>query len=146
MGWWYKAAMLRLASILLAALFLMPASAAAAEGSGLNKLVQLKLLRCDALQRAKLAKQKSDIYRSDALHATPIRKIQLEEMLSREEQTAGQAFDEAGNLKRSLERQADAFTSSQRMAWYKTNDLAKRIKIEELIAEAQRMLESGCGD
>jgi|GEM_PF-5875150 len=138
--------MLRFAPVLLAALFLMPAPAMATKGSGLNKLVQLKILRCDALQRGKLARMKGDIYRSDALHATPIRKIELERLLAEQMQQSGAAFEESGSVKRRLERQADAFISEQRMAWYKTTDQARKIKIEDLIAEAQRMLESGCGE
>ncbi len=113
-------------------------------GITLAKLVAVRNLRCDALQRGKTARLKADIYRSEALSAQAGRKIIVKQEASAAQEQAGAAYEEAGNLKRRLKRMLERFTADHQLLWYQTVDEAERVRIEEMITAARETVDEAC--
>lgn len=111
----------------------------------LKKLVAVRNLRCDALQRGKQATTSANIHRSQQKHARGGLASVSKQEIVRFERTAGAAFEEAGGLKRRLQRMSETLINSNREAWYATVDIAQRIRIEKRILAAQEIVEEPCG-
>ena len=123
-----------------------PAELADHEPSGLTlaKLVAVKNLRCDALNRGKRARLRADIHRAEISSAQVTRKIIVEQEATMAEEEAGAAYEEAGNLKRRLARMVERFTADHRLLWYQTVDEAERVRLEEMIAAAGEVQDEAC--
>lgn len=113
-------------------------------GITLAKLVAVKNLRCDALNRGKRARLKADIHRAEISSAAATRKIIVEQEATQAEEEAGAAYEEAGNLKRRLKRMVERFTADHRLLWYQTVDEAERVRLEEMIGAAVEIQEEAC--
>lgn len=113
-------------------------------GVTLAKIVAVKNLRCDALNRGKRARLKAQIYLAEIPSAQATRKIIVEQEATQAEAEAGAAYEEAGNLKRRLKRMLERFTADHRLLWYQTVDEAERVRLEEMIAGANEIVEEAC--
>jgi hypothetical protein len=138
--------------VALAVCLAAPASAqdaAPAEGEvkvvTLQKLVAVRNLRCDALQRGKQATTSANIHRSQQGHARGVLQLNAEAEIKRFEGEASAAFEEAGAMKRRLTRMSEEFLTQQRAAWYATVDIAQRIRIEKMILGAKEIIDEPCG-
>ncbi len=128
-------------------LFVLPAQAQDDKGkeTTLANLSAVAALRCDAVNRGKIATRQADIYRSEVRHAVGMAKINAEQQVAAKEAEAGAAFEESGRLKRRLAGMVDGYVSARRLEWYQTVDQAQKIKIEVKIRTAQEILSEGCG-
>ncbi len=113
-------------------------------GITLAKLVAIRNLRCDALQRGKTARLRADIHRSEVSSAQAGRKIIVRQEATAAEEQAGAAYEEAGNLKRRLKRMLERFTADHQLLWYQTVDEAERVRIEEMIITGREIVDEAC--
>ncbi len=126
-----------------------PAEPAAAQQqpqkkSTLNKIVAIRNLRCDALLRAKTATMQANIFSSEASHARGSSKVTAEKSKNAHEGAAGAAYEEAGNLKRRMEKLANEYVEALRLKWYQTEDIAQKIRIERKIEASLEIVAEGC--
>ncbi len=113
-------------------------------GITLAKLVAVRNLRCDALQRGKTARLQADIHRAEVSSAQATRKIFVRQEASAAEEQAGAAYEEAANLKRRLKRMLERFTTDHQLLWYQTVDEAERVRIEEMITAGREIVDEPC--
>ncbi len=129
----------------LASLFLVLVIAASAFGeTDAASLATVAALRCEALDRGKLATRKADIYRSEASRAVGPGRVQAEQKETEFSEQASAAFEEAGRLKTRLKGMVETYVSQRKLEWYQTVDLARRLKIAEQIRLARDLAEQGC--
>lgn len=113
-------------------------------GITLAKLVAVKNLHCDALQRGKRARLRATIFRSEISSAQVTRKIIVEQEATQAEEEAGAAYEEASNLKRRLNSMLERFTADHRLLWYQTVDEAERVRLEEMISAGRAVGDEVC--
>lgn len=112
--------------------------------STLNKIVAIRNLRCDALLRAKTATMQANIFASEITHARGPLKVNAEKSKNAHEGAAGAAYEEAGNLKRRMEKLASEYVEGLRLKWYQTEDVAQKIRIERKITASLEIVAEGC--
>lgn len=110
----------------------------------LAKLVAVRNLRCDALQRGEQARLAADVHRASLTGASGVTRINAESQISQSEAEAGAAFEEAGNLKRRLGTMLERYVADHRLKWYQTPDEAERVRIEDLIGGAREIVAEEC--
>lgn len=113
-------------------------------GITLAKLVAVRNLRCDALQRGKTHRLKSDIYSAEVSSAQAGRKIIVRREASAAQERASAAYEEAGNLKRRLKSLHERFTADHQLLWYQTVDEAERVRIEEMLTAGREIIDEPC--
>jgi len=141
--------------VLLSVLSLAPVATAQSPAAGattsqpsnltLAKLVAVRNLRCDALNRGKAARLRADIHRAELTGAMGPSKINVESKVSQAEAEAGAAFEESGGLKRRLATMMERYIADHRLLWYQTTDEAERIRLENLINGAREIIDEPCG-
>jgi hypothetical protein len=139
---------MRILTLLLALASLSFAAPARAQeeagGMTVAKLVTIKNMRCDALQRGKRARLQADVYRTEAGNQRGQLQLAAEQNVANAEAEAGAAFEEAQQLKKRLDDMFSRFVSEQRLKWYETSDEAERLRLEELINEAKALVDEAC--
>jgi hypothetical protein len=121
-----------------------PAAEDGAPTITLAKLVAVRNLRCDALGRGKRARLRADIHRAEVGSTLGPNKINVESKVTQAEAEAGAAFEEAGSLKRRLGGMLDRYVADSRLQWYQTVDEAERVRLEDLIAGANEIVDEPC--
>ena len=122
-----------------------PAPAAApSETVTLAKIGAVQELRCDAKRRGKAETMKTNIYRAemDALRGPA--KAGYKSKVEEAEAKAAASYEEAGSLKRRLDRMVEGYVSARRLDWYKQVDEAEKIRLEEMILLALDIRQDGC--
>lgn len=110
----------------------------------LAKLVAVRNLRCDALDRGKRARLRADIHRAELTGTLGPAKINVETQVSQAEAESGAAFEEAGRLRKRLGGMHERYVAHHRLLWYQTPDEAERVRLEDLIHGAKEIIDAPC--
>jgi len=110
----------------------------------LAKIGAIQELRCDAKRRAKSETLKTNIYRAEMNALTGPAKMGYKSKVEEAEAAAAASYEEAGAMKRRLDRMVDGYVSARRLDWYKQVDEAEKIHLEEKILLALEIQASGC--
>jgi hypothetical protein len=140
------------ASMFLLGAFAAPAHAQGRDGASvepaknvtLAKLGAIQELRCDAKRRAKAETLKTNIYTAEMNALTGPAKMGYKAKVMAAEANAAASYEEAGSMKRRLDRMVDGYVSARRLDWYKQVDEAEKIHLEEKILLALEIQTSGC--
>ncbi len=118
--------------------------AAPSETVTLAKIGAIQELRCDAKRRAKSETLKTNIYRAEMNALTGPAKLGYKAKVEEAEARAAASYEEAGSLKRRIDRMVDGYVSARRLDWYKQVDEAEKIHLEEKILLALEIQAGGC--
>ena len=110
----------------------------------LAKLGAVQELRCDAKRRGKAESLKTNIYRAEMNALRGPARTGYKAKVAEAEAKAAASYEEAGSLKRRLDRMVEGYVSARRLDWYKQVDEAEKIHLEEKILLALEIQTGVC--
>ncbi len=114
-------------------------------GVSIESIQEVRNLRCEALDKAKRASAKADVFASSAA-SMPFGagKITTEEKASQARAEADASYSETGRLKKQVAEMVERFLAEQQVLLDATTEEEARAKIEAAMASAQEIRDGGC--
>jgi anti-sigma28 factor (negative regulator of flagellin synthesis) len=112
-----------------------------------DRLVAVRNLRCEALDRAKAATIRANIRAGEMSAArNPVARITVERQLQAEQSAASSVYEEAAMLRRSLTRMVERYTTALQQNLESIEDADQKTRLENRIEEGQAILDRSCNE